>query len=237
MTDLLAEKSILHITDLATLEELLGGVSEPTPGNQLASSMPRGSFARVRRLRLAFRLPLAVYKMIELQVNLGKRIGDCLDHKPPAAIWMDIWPAVSKLKRLQSLEVYLDHDSEGSWTLVNETSILCPLLSNVENSRFSTTISVPTLPLHEKGDAAEFISIDSLSTISVQRFVRQRFFTERRRDGTFGIVYEDDANNMFHHPSPSADELARTAEMTMHLWLHGIDLDYREMSQSLGSGC
>ncbi|EXU96586.1 hypothetical protein X797_010398 [Metarhizium robertsii] len=229
---LIAEKSVLHITELAALDQLLKGDDDKTC--LFTDSILLSSFTGVRRLRLAFRLPLQVYKMIELQCKQQK-FPTCPNNKLPSTIWKDIWPAIAKLQHLRSLDVYIDHDSEASWTLVDEATILSPLLPLCQHSHFSTTIHVPVLPPpqdteEDSGSSTE----DSLSLLDIRRFIRQRFFPEQRQDGTHGIVYEDDANNMFRDPGPSADELTRTAELTMHLWLHGVELDYLAMSRGLG---
>lgn len=233
---LVAEKAVIHVTDLATLNVLLTQNDQSASGSNFTHSLPINSFSGVRRLRLSLRLPLQVYKIIELQSNQGMPLHRL---QGPAAMWMSMWPAIAKLQHLQSLQVYLDHDSEASWSLVDEDAILSTLLPLSLNSNLSTTISMPALPQPKdtKGNS-ESSSDDSPSNFHIQRFTRQRLFTERRTDGSYGVVYEDDANSMFHDPSSSADELARTAEMTMHVWLHGIELDYCEMmSESLGGGC
>ncbi|QLI74736.1 uncharacterized protein G6M90_00g107820 [Metarhizium brunneum] len=229
---LIAEKSVLHITELATLDQLLKGDDDKS--RLFTDSILFSSFTGVRRLRLAFRLPLQVYKMIELQCK-QRKFPPCPHNKLPSTMWKGIWPAIAQLQHLRSLDVYIDHDSEASWTLVDEATILSPLLPLCQHSHFSTTVHVPVLPPpqdteEDSGSSTE----DSLSLLDIRRFIRQRFFPEQRQDGTHGIVYEDDANNMFRDPGPSADELTRTAELTMHLWLHGVELDYLAMSRGLG---
>ncbi|TWU73839.1 hypothetical protein ED733_005254 [Metarhizium rileyi] len=235
VADLTAEMSILHITDLATLDRLLKGYDGSSTGGFSTDNVLAGSFAGVRGLSLAFRLPLQVYQMIELQERQPVVPNHANDQSRPAA-WKGIWSAIAKLKHLCSLEISLDHDSEASWTLVNEAAILSPLLPLSHNSTISTTICLPSIPpqdtQQDTGSSARHI----LSMFNTRRFMRQRFFPEQRRDGTYGIIYEDDANNIFHDSGPSADELARTAEITMHVWLHGIGLDYLAMSEEFG-GC
>ncbi|OAQ64372.1 hypothetical protein VFPPC_05651 [Pochonia chlamydosporia 170] len=232
IASLTAEKCVLHITDLTTLDQLLNG-DDKSPSGSLIDSLPKTSFSHVRKLNLTFRLTLQDYKMIELQAKQPISL-DHLTNKPPVALWMDIWAGIAKLKHLQSLHLYLDHDSQASWTLVNEAAILTPLLALSQNPNLRTTISIPALPPQDTQTNTPPLS---LSPLNIKRFTRQRFFTEQRQDGTYGIVYEDDANSMFHDPGPSADELARTAEMTMHAWLHGIELDYLAMDEDMGGGC
>lgn len=232
IASLTVEKCVLHITDLTTLDQLLNG-DDKSPSGSLIDSLPKTSFSHVRKLNLTFRLTLQDYKMIELQARQPISL-DHLTNKPPAALWMDIWAGIAKLKHLQSLHLYLDHDSQASWTLVNEAAILTPLLALSQNPNLRTNISIPALPPQDTQTNTPPLS---LSPLNIKRFTRQRFFTEQRQDGTYGIVYEDDANSMFHDPGPSADELARTAEMTMHAWLHGIELDYLAMDEDMGGGC
>ncbi|KHN95743.1 uncharacterized protein MAM_06355 [Metarhizium album ARSEF 1941] len=232
MADLVAEVSVLHVTELSTLDQLLQRDHDNTW--LFTDSMFLSSFAGVRSLHLAFRLPLQVYKMIELQ----DKQSNVSTHPPNQLLptmWKGIWPAIAGLKHLRSLDVYLDHDSEASWTLVDEATILRHLLPLSKRPHISTTVRIPKLPPRQDTDQDAGSSMEkSPSLLDIQRFIRQRFFPQQRQDGTHGIVYEHDANNMFGDPDPSADELTRTAELTMHLWLHGIELDYLAMSRRLG---
>ncbi|KAG5980301.1 hypothetical protein E4U54_006817 [Claviceps lovelessii] len=130
---------------------------------------------------------------------------------------------MTTLQHLQRIDITLDHDSESSWSCVNEHAILAPLEMFASHSQIHTTVHLPKLA-STKGN-------DTMHGLTTRRFTRQRFFTEYRKDGSIGLVYEEDALKSLQRPGPDATEMLRAAELTMHIWFQGVDMDYVSMDE------
>lgn len=216
----MAETSVIHVDDLSTLDVLFDGkdrsLSSLRPGHLLTKA-----FFNTRRLNLSLRLPPAVFKAVEAN---STPTGDARTSSPTS--WFCLWPRIAALRHLRTVDITLDHDSQSSWSNVNEHAVLSPLRALASNPGIRTTVHLPRVtssPFHTT----------SLG-FAVKRFTRQRFFTEYRNDGSIGVVYEEDAYKSLHRPGQGSAEAVRAAELTMHIWFQGIDLDYVALDESPG---
>ncbi|GAB0134945.1 hypothetical protein EsDP_00003297 [Epichloe bromicola] len=228
---LLAETSVIHVDDLSTLDVLLDGRDSSLfsirPGHLLTKA-----FFNTRRLNLSFRLPPAVFKAVEASSTPARDAPSYPGTSSPTS-WFCLWQCIAALRHLRTVDITLDHDSESSWSSVNEHAVLSPLQALASNPDLRTTIHLPRV-------ASSHFNTTSLG-FAVKRFTRQRFFTEYRNDGSIGVVYEEDAYKSLHRPGQGSADAVRAAELTMHIWFQGIDLDYDALDESPGldqdSGC
>ncbi|KAK2593029.1 hypothetical protein QQS21_009283 [Conoideocrella luteorostrata] len=226
VASLIAESSVIHIADIATLGFLLDAMDPPS--NASSSLCPNrlfsNAFSSIKSLDLSFRLPRQVYTAIEAQSTQPNSTCTPNQKPSPATTWISMWTDLAHLKHLQALKITLDHDSESSWSAINEQAILRSIhpLTTSPNPELHVTVHMPQVPKTHADPPAHNLP----SSFSISRFTRQRFFTERRQDDSVGIVYEEDAYKSFQIPGENVTETVRAAELTMHIWFLGIDLDY-----------
>ncbi|KAG6002382.1 hypothetical protein E4U21_003142 [Claviceps maximensis] len=229
VTCLLADTCVIHVSDLATLDLLFD-----KRDNSSCSSSPNQvltqAFFHARRLNLSLRLPPSVFEAIgSNEPSPTKAAPSSLspNGSDPSTTWIELWHKMTTLRHLQRVDITLDHDSESSWSHVNEHAILAPLQTFVSHSDINTTVHLPKV--------ASTKSNGTCHGLTIKRFTRQRLFTEYRKDGSIGLVYEEDALKSLQRPGPGADEMLRAAELTMHIWFQGVDMDYVSMDDLSGA--
>lgn len=207
---LLADTRVIHINDITTLELLFNCSSR-------SSNLWTRAFFHARRLHLSLRLPPPVFKALAAKTKAVP--------SAPSSPWLRLWHNITRLPRLQRIDITLDHNSEASWSTVDEHAVLAPLQTLASDPAINTAIHLPNVaspPPH-----------DAVLGRTIQRFTRQRFFAEYRKDGTIGVIYEEDAYKSFRTSGPRAAEALRAAELTMHIWFQGVNVDYVAMDESL----
>ncbi|KAG5983196.1 hypothetical protein E4U55_000537 [Claviceps digitariae] len=221
---LLADRCIIHVNDLATLDLLFdkrdSSLRSSSPGHPLTRA-----FFQARRLNLSLRLPPSSFKAIEAnEPPPANAVPSSLSPSPssPSTAWSRLWRNMTTLQYLQHIDLTLDHDSESSWSCVNEHAILAPLQILASLSHINTTVHMPKVA-STRGNG-------TLHGLTTKRFTRQRFFTDCRKDGSIGLVYEEDAYKSLHR-GPNAADMLRAAELTMHIWFQGVDMDYVAMDE------
>lgn len=226
----LAEKSVLHITDLPTLHRLQQS-NASSPNKAFTDESLTAAFKTVKSLKLTLRLPMSVYKALDPSPK-------CTSNSPAATttIWTQSWTAISQLRHLTSLQIWMDHDSQCSWSLVNERAMLSPLTRLATTPGLTMTINLPSLLSRLTKPERHFPEDDEKTApFNITRYLRQRFFCERRKDGTFGVVYDDDAHRLFSFPGneePNPDQ-RELEDIDRWSWLGGIDMAEMSISEPI----
>ncbi|KAG5973604.1 hypothetical protein E4U58_004767 [Claviceps cyperi] len=223
---LVADTSVIHVNDLATLDLLLfnrrdkQSRSSSSPGSLLTRA-----FLYAKRLNISLHLPPPIFQAIAAKKSPPTRAAPSSPTvSSPSIAWACLWRNLSALSNLQHVNITLDHDSRTSWSGVNEHTILAPLQTLASRPHINTTIHLPKVASTNGNGTA--------LGLTIKRFTRQRFYTDYRKDGSIGVVYEEDALKSFHRPGPDAAEILRAADLTMHIWVQGVDLDYAAMDES-----
>ncbi|KAG6041221.1 hypothetical protein E4U41_005504 [Claviceps citrina] len=227
VASLLADTSVIHINELATLDLLFDKTDSASSRPRSPGHLLTRAFSHARRLDLALRLQLSTLEAIAAKPQPTRAAPPSPDASPsPQSAWIRLWRNMTTLRSLRRVDITLDHDSESSWSGVDELALLGPLQPLASHPTTNTTIHLPKAasPTHAHHN-------DPSPGLPIQRFTRQRFFTEDRKDGTIGLVYEEDAYKSFHGPGPRAAEMLRAAELTMHVWFQGVELDYAAMEE------
>ncbi|GAO17268.1 hypothetical protein UVI_02061140 [Ustilaginoidea virens] len=230
---LMAVHLAIHITDIATLDFLLDPANAAA-GTTSASNLFARTFPLTRNLTLAFRLSPKVYQDIAALSSQPE-----LSNGPsPAHMWMRVWRKTAGMASLRTLDITIDHGSKSSWSTLDEQAVLSTLLPLASAPpRLALTIHVPHSPASPAPGPRSEGRPDLIPILSrVERYARQRFFTEKRQDGSVGLVYEEDAQKMMDIPGQDAAEMQRAAEWIMHIWFQGVDLDYLAMTESCDGG-
>lgn len=232
---MMARQCTVHIAHLATMDVVFSAQkSNPQMHQTYIDQCITTAFSETKDLDLMLRLPPSTYD--DIAADLSRPDAPLplvlLGHPSPVARWARVWPAIAALPRLRRLHLKLDHDSESSWLIVNEQAILLrPLFAFSAQPRVQIYLSLPEVT-HEEPPVSS-LREDTWVPVSLRlnRFPRQRFFPERRIDGSIGIVYEEDVRKSFQIPGPDCAETMCRADLAMHMWSAGIDGDYLDISK------
>jgi hypothetical protein len=179
--DLLVRTSVIRITDLNTLDCL---------DEQLAITAHPSFFptklCEISRLGITLRLPLHVFQALEYQ----SRDVDTTSEPDPVSAdlmsWSRLGSTLNQLKRLTKLELWVDFDEVGSWSMVSERALLDPLLSHLFSEHSSLEISIILPKLHPKFEHEDrhYVNGELPGNARLQRVLRQSHHAHVDTQGT-----------------------------------------------------
>jgi hypothetical protein len=170
-----------HVTDLNTLQYLTQDVQDIAPAASTILGYPARAITQMQTLCLVWRFPFQSLLALE-QPNLHVTDDAC-------ATWLQLCPAIARLKKLRNLQLWADHDGKRSWTAVNERAFLDPLHTLTHLSRLHISVSLPMLhPKYESPDR-HFVPKCSPPPFSISRRVRQRAIGINEGGGWFDVKF------------------------------------------------
>lgn len=142
MLNFVLNTSKLNVTDLDTLQRILS----LTKASPVALTIVPGTLSRslvyIRNLAITIRLPLRTFRLISRYV---KGINTSLINYKHAA-WLRVIKALTKLTQLQTLSLWVDHDSGSPWSRVNERTFFSPLQELMQKRpKLKISVDVPTI--------------------------------------------------------------------------------------------
>lgn len=208
----MASSATFHVTDLETLNYLAQSHFElglsPSPYEPLHAICPL-----LKNLSITLRLPLSFFEAVSSNATILSPSGNIQMPEASVAIkhttnvrgpcqsgvWRRVWPALAmQLRRLQSLQLWLDHDKQSSWSFIDERAILSPFVIFMSRDKIPSlkdiSISLPNLhPQYEKPERHFTKESPQLPThVTLSRRVRQRYFYEESVSGNIRVSYEVD---------------------------------------------
>ncbi|KAF2494342.1 hypothetical protein BU16DRAFT_619469 [Lophium mytilinum] len=190
--------------DLMTLRSFSQREALGLSGTFSASGYLGSAFSNIRELHITLRLSLDECQEIErltadnfpdldyipdLSIPSLKRL-------PPAVLksrvtaWLDVHTAITQLKELRRLQIWIDHDDKSSWSRVNERAILHPLESLLSLPDLNMCISLPKLhPLWEN-PYRHYVQDNTM--FKMHRRLRQSHHGREYEDGTFVVLEKQD---------------------------------------------
>ncbi|OIW26328.1 hypothetical protein CONLIGDRAFT_646505 [Coniochaeta ligniaria NRRL 30616] len=248
ISKVLVSDVVYHVTDLNTLDYLVQ--IPPTSEPQSSWYEALTTDARlIKKLDLTLRLPLSFFQtladhmerlassieMMEVQqpsisASLSSAVDDSLLN-----VWIRVWPALaSRLRQLQRLHVWVDHDDTKSWSLVDERSLLSYIATWISRDRIhcleGVTFNLPKLhPRHE--NPGRHFTKDSPQpppSIMITRRLRQCHFPVETIPGIYQVADEPDFPVLFELVDATADtdqpmSLEEVEEMERDMWQRGED--------------
>ncbi|KAF2116813.1 hypothetical protein BDV96DRAFT_598659 [Lophiotrema nucula] len=211
IADLLTHTAIVEVVDLITLDHLSYEKSIlPFPGPPLD----------VTQLSITLRLPLEFSDALE-------NPEDTTVVKPELAkalkIWRQLGTTISLLENLRALQIWLDHDEPGTWSVVNERAVLAPFTPIFRNTHLTTTQSLPKLhPKFEK-EQRHFVH-ESQAPCQLQRRLRRRVHTWETVNGREIPVLKADFPFSWDIYDKSIEETEAQERVD---WMNGIDVEKR----------
>ena len=233
----MAGMAVFNVTDLDTLGCLLQGVDTSSSRTSSASSFLTSVLPYIRKLNITLRLPLRICKALE------NPVADSNPRSPPAGgstadwasqltAWLQLCPTIAQLKELRRLRIWLDHNNQSSWSIVNERAILSPLMPLTSIPNLNISINLPKLhPYLERPD--RHFGEDSPAPIfKIHRRLRQRYHGEEGSKGRFRVTYEADFPLLLDCPGFEDTPQAEIEELERSLWKKGVNVE-KELSDGV----
>jgi len=134
VVDFTADMAVFNVTDLDTLNRLLQRAGTSSSGISSSFSFLTSVLPYIRKLNITLRSPPAG----ALTASWASQL----------TIWLRLCPAIAQLKELRRLRIWLDHNDQSSWSIVNERAILSPLTPLTSISNLNISVNLPKLHPH-----------------------------------------------------------------------------------------
>ena len=208
--------------DLDTLERVLQG-----PGSSSLEALTHSAYLSNALLRTQ---NLSIVLMLALKTH---RIGPNSDGSTiarssiyNAVAWLQVSPAIAQLRKLRNLNIWIDHDSATTWTVVNERAILSPLVELAHTHTMNISIILPKLHPGYETPERHFTPHSPAPPFTLTRRLRQRYHGVDLGEGRFHVEYKADFPIMWEDDSDDSDDDLPTAEATERaLWKNGVDVE------------
>jgi hypothetical protein len=147
-------------------------------------------FLNIKELHITMRLSLAECKEIERLTadsipDFSRVEVSAAVLQPRTTAWLHICPAIAQLKELRRLRIWVDHDDESSWSVVNERAILYPLEPLIGIADLDMSVSLPKLHPRHENPYRHFIQDNPV--FNIHRRLRQIHHGRKYKHGTFGV--------------------------------------------------
>lgn len=103
---------------------------------------------KLTQLNINLRLPLSFYESLDSSSILDNSTSELPN---TVQTWLHIASTIIQLRNLTRLRIWLDHDDQCRWTVVNERALLQPLTPLFHSENLDISISLPKLyPSYER---------------------------------------------------------------------------------------
>lgn len=210
----MARASIIHITDLETINYLNKGLTKtPTIPNIFPSLLLEAT-----QLSITLRLPLEFYQLLEV---LEEDIAS--DSQQDIKTWLQLGSTISKLKDLTKLWIWLDHDELCSWSVVNERAVISPLKQLSSTSNLNICVYLPKL--HPRLECEDRHLIHKPQLFDLQRPLRQRYHAKKTEDGSLKVIHQPDFPFLIEIVEYAMFPFAQVEEEERAFWKRGTDVE------------
>lgn len=196
---MMGKTTTFNLTDLTTMEALL---QAPHDGSSIFSRSWKvlsyvGSI--IQDLNVTLRLPLVCYAELEHH-NSSPCDGSTVMPSAATLSWIAMWQAICDLQHLSRLHVWLDHENQSSWSLVNERLVLSDVFNILEErlkahsqeKTFDVHFNMPKLHPRLSSPATHFSEASHLPSFKIERRFRQRYHSIEWAPQQFNEVLKAD---------------------------------------------
>ncbi|KAI8711631.1 hypothetical protein NCS52_01427200 [Fusarium sp. LHS14.1] len=180
---------ILHVTDLYVLMQVL---QKPGYFFKITSQFPSllaSSILCFRELHLTLRLlPVFLAKLEDIiETNAASETSPGLDKSidawgTPAAAWLHLASLVSPPIKLRRLHVWLDHQSDMFWSIVDERTIMSVLEPLATRMDLDISVSLPKIQ-HGLESRRHLLEQEDTANFGISRREMQRYYIDQNLDG------------------------------------------------------
>jgi len=214
----MAPTTDFHSSDLETL----GCLMKPQYQGPSAFLLAFSVVPRITRLSISLRLPLDFWRALEAETGAGSSTESW-----EGIVWRSMSDGITKLKKLKSLKIWLDHDGQDSWTMVNERALLSHLMPLSTLPNLVITLDCPKLhPKFETPDR-HFTTTGSPPPFPIHRRLRQRYHCVET-DDRVGVIENPDFPILLPYvhdyvwPGKTKQEME---EVERDMWKNGEDVE------------
>ncbi|KFY70986.1 hypothetical protein V499_08799 [Pseudogymnoascus sp. VKM F-103] len=204
--NVVVKTTAINVTDIDTLEMLLLKPNELISDSNCAWNLRDYISPRIRKLNIAFRLPLAFYEVLQkdededLVLVVGPHTRAV---SVGCAAWERLWPAICQLPQLRSLHIWLDHDDRPSWSFVNERVAMRPMIAALlartqahseeeTMPHMDVALNLPKLHPHYAKPDTHYFQESSSSLFTIERRIRQRWHCQEGPIGNLKVEHKAD---------------------------------------------
>jgi len=225
---MMPEVATFHINDPLTLRVL----GSPASSHPLTiSAIVEGVRSNLGTLHIDLRLPLIIYKQLEdVYTSPGSESAQLGINSPVISALVALPTALTRLRNLQSLRLWLDHSDTASWSMVNERVVIASLLQPLCEQGSSLKIDIDLPKLHPKWETPDrhFTPDSAPPPFPIHRQYRQRIYGIDDQTVKYAADFPSVAHDVFaiqQHEFPSADpgELEMYEEIERDIWNRGGD--------------
>lgn len=149
----------------------------------------------------------------------------CFRFKPEALVngWSELGSSLYGLSNLRKLRIWLDHDSQDSWAVVDEQVALSYLCQLSEAPYLDILLSLPKLHPKLEKEELHLTQTESLC-FTIHRRVRQRYFGDVSEEGADKMVCKPDFPFLLIAVEFVDMKMAEIEEKERCMWEMGIDV-------------
>lgn len=226
---MMPEVATFHITDPLTLK-VLG--SQASSHSLTISAVIEGVQLNLRTLSINLRLHPIIYKQLgDVTIYPDSRTTRQNNTTPVISALIGLPTSLIRLRKLQSLRLWLDHDDPVSWSImVNERAVIAVLLQPLCDQGSSLKIDIDLPKLHPKWESPDchFTTDSTPPPFPIHRRYRQRkygMYDETVKHAPDFPLVAHDAFAIQQHEFPSDDPggLEMYEEMEREIWKRGGD--------------
>lgn len=230
IVDFAAGSAVLAINDLNTLGRLLQKTYNPDPKSFFSSGFITSIISNVHKLEISLRLQLQLCEALERTATNSRNnlLSSCLSDSAnisPEETWALLGSMLSRLQNLRSLEIWFDHDSLESWTVVNERGILSPIERLAEENDLETSVILPKLHPKLETPDRHYCEGSSAPAFEIRRVLRQRYHAEGHGKG---VTYRADfpilPDDSDYEDEDDDDPPAELERWERSLWEKGVNV-------------
>ena len=213
----MSRTAIIHLTDLETLAGLATKLYAPSSGR-----LPIIHVDQITHLSLILRMPLQFFHSVEALRRISPSSAE--EESWTAQFWTQIGSTLEKFTSLKIFRLWIDHSNPEPWSLVNERTLLSPLLSHLPHA-IKVVIILPRLhPVHEHPDRHFFPGQDPVGDVRLFRKLRLRYRSTIDCFGDVDVVESPDfpfLRGLWVGEKTAAEQEAWEREQ----WNEGVDVE------------
>ncbi|UPL00361.1 hypothetical protein LCI18_011295 [Fusarium solani-melongenae] len=180
---------VLHVTDLDVLMQVL---QKPDGFFKITSQLPSplaSSILCFRELHLTLRLPPVFLAKLEdiIETNAVSETSLDLDESinawgTQAAAWLHLATCLSRPIELRRLHIWLDHQSDMFWSIVDERTITSALEPLTTRTDIHISVSLPKIQ-HGLESHRHLLEHEDMTNYGISRREMQRHYVRHNLDG------------------------------------------------------
>ncbi|KAF2271291.1 uncharacterized protein EI97DRAFT_505084 [Westerdykella ornata] len=235
---IMPEVATFHINDPLTLR-VLG--SQATSHPLTISAVVDGVQSNLRTLHINLRLPLGTYEQLEdVYTSPDFESAPLGITSSVISALMALPTALTQLRNLQNLRLWLDHSDTESWSMVNERAVITSLFQPLCEQGSNLKIDMDLPKLHPKWETSDrhFTPDSAPPPFPIHRRYRQRIYgmhdqTVKHAPDFPYVAHEAFVIQQHEFPSEDPGEMEMYEAWEREVWKRGGDVELELIGHQL----